>query len=212
MERLLCSAVTDTTEVLRLLSQTLHHLQVQNELLHYENNGLREALTVKRRCKKCSKQLNLQQHKEYHAGAVFWSPCKIREAQARETVLQQQEHEDKLAKANRNELQAAVKLLKEQEKEDRCVARERAKELRDQMKAKQATACAAKIAAQNTIKSSTAAQTGQRKASRAPSQAHKHQKCGGVATAGVQSPEAVPATAPKLNSRGRAIKPPRRYS
>jgi flagellar biosynthesis GTPase FlhF len=96
----------------------------------------------------------LQQCKEYHAGAVFWSPRKIREVQAHETVLQQQEHEDKVAKANRNELQAAAKLLKEQEKEECCVARERAKEVRDQMKAKQATARAAKIAAQNTIKSS----------------------------------------------------------
>jgi hypothetical protein len=154
----------------------------------------------------------LQQCKEYHAGAVFWSPRKIREAQAHETVLQQREHEDKLAKANRNELQAVAKLFKEQEKEECCVARERAKEVRDQMKAEQATAHAAKIAAQNTIKSSTAAQTGKRKASRAPSQAHKHQKCGGIATAGVQSPEAVPATAPKLNSCGHAIKPLHRYN
>jgi hypothetical protein len=72
MERLLRSAVTDTaTKASQLLSQTLHHLQVQNELLHYENDGLREALTIKRRCKKRSKQLNLQQRKEYHAGAVF---------------------------------------------------------------------------------------------------------------------------------------------
>jgi hypothetical protein len=94
----------------------------------------------------------LQQRKEYHAGAVFWSPCKIREARACEAVLQQQEHEDKLAKANRKELQAAAKLLKEQEKEDCRVARERAKEVRDQMKAEQAAARAAKIAAQNTKK------------------------------------------------------------
>jgi hypothetical protein len=67
----------------------------------------------------------LQQCKEYHAGAVFWSPRKIREVQAHETVLQQQqEHEDKVAKANRNELQAAAKLLKEQEREQRkCVIR-----------------------------------------------------------------------------------------
>jgi len=72
MERLLRSAVTDTaTKASRSLSQTLHHLQVQNKLLHYENDGLREALTIKRRRKKRSKQLNLQQRKEYHAGAIF---------------------------------------------------------------------------------------------------------------------------------------------
>ena len=155
MERLVRSAVKDTAaEESKSLSQTLHRLQVQNELLHHENDGLREALTVKKRHKKHSKPLDLQQRQEYHGGAVFWSPRKIREARAREIVKQQEEHKEQLAKANRKELQAAAKLLREQEAEERRVARERAKVVRDQMKVEQVAARAARIEAQNAKRAS----------------------------------------------------------
>ncbi|KAF2001587.1 hypothetical protein P154DRAFT_432760, partial [Amniculicola lignicola CBS 123094] len=50
---------------------SLHHLQVQNELLYHENSGLREALTTKSRHKNKGKALDLQQREEYHSGAVF---------------------------------------------------------------------------------------------------------------------------------------------
>jgi hypothetical protein len=71
MEQLVRVAVKDqaTTEA-KKLSRLLHSLQVQNELLHHENNGLREALAVKKKHKKHSKPLDLQQRKEYHGGAV----------------------------------------------------------------------------------------------------------------------------------------------
>jgi hypothetical protein len=213
MERLVRSAVRDTTaEDSKLLSQTLHSLAAQNELLHHENKGLREALTVKRRHKKRGKPLDLQQREEYHGGAVFWSPRKLREARAREAVVQHQEHEEQLAKANRKELQAAAKLLREQEAEERRVARERAKVVRDRMKAEQAAARAARIEAQNTKRASKTAQTGKRKASRAPSAKREPKRRAGGAVAVRASPEAASAAAPKLNSRGRAIRLPRKYN
>ncbi|KAK1912705.1 hypothetical protein P3342_004641 [Pyrenophora teres f. teres] len=70
------------------LRQSLHSLQVQNELLHHENNGLQSALCVKQNHKKKSYPLDLQQPEEHYGGAVFWSPSKIYDARAREATKQ----------------------------------------------------------------------------------------------------------------------------
>jgi hypothetical protein len=52
MERLVRSAIRSTAaEQSKLLSQTLHQLQVQNELLRHEKEGLREAATLKQKQK-----------------------------------------------------------------------------------------------------------------------------------------------------------------
>jgi hypothetical protein len=128
----------------------LHQLQVQNELLHHENSGLRDALTAKKQRKNASKPLDLQREEEYYSSANFWLPSKFERAGEREAEKQHQEEQKRLAKSNRKELQAATKLLKEQEKEEHCVARERAKEARDRMKVEQIAARDARKAAQNT--------------------------------------------------------------
>ena len=91
----------------------------------------------------------MQQREEYYAGAVFWSPRKLREARARDAVKEREAHEEKLAKASRKELQAAAKLLREQEAEERRVAREDAKRVREREKAGKLAARAARIEAQN---------------------------------------------------------------
>jgi hypothetical protein len=151
MECLVRSAVkNNAAQESKTLSQTLHLVQVQNKLLHYENSGLREALNTRKKHKKRGKPLGLQHCKEYHSGAVFWSPRRIREARAREAVKQQEEHEEQLAKANRKELQAAAKLLQEKEAEERRIAREAAKVVRARRKADKEAVRAAQIAAQNT--------------------------------------------------------------
>jgi hypothetical protein len=49
----------------------LHHLANQNELLTDENEGLRDALTTKKKHNKKGKVLDLQQRQEYHSGAVW---------------------------------------------------------------------------------------------------------------------------------------------
>jgi hypothetical protein len=72
MERVVRAAVKDTgADEAKQLSQTVHHLHVQNGLLHHENDGLKEALTAYKKHKKKDKVLNLQQRKEYHGGAVM---------------------------------------------------------------------------------------------------------------------------------------------
>jgi peroxiredoxin len=62
--------VGSTTEA-KQLSQTVHHLHVQNELLHHKNNALKEALTAYKRHKGKGKTLDLQQRKEFCSNAVM---------------------------------------------------------------------------------------------------------------------------------------------
>jgi hypothetical protein len=101
MERLVRAAVRDTTaEESQKLSQTLHQLQVSNELLRHENSGLKEALTAKKSRKAPGKALEL----EYHSGATFWSPSKFDRAREREAEKQHQEEQEMLQKANKREL------------------------------------------------------------------------------------------------------------
>jgi hypothetical protein len=78
------------------------------------NDGLRDALNTKTKHEKLSKTLNLQQRKEYHGGATFWSPRKIREGRAREVVKQREEEAEKLCKANDKQLREAALLYKKQ--------------------------------------------------------------------------------------------------
>ena len=66
------AAVADRAKVeAKQLAVSLHSLQTQNELLHHENDGLRAALSTKKKQQQKSTQLDLQQPEEYHGGAVF---------------------------------------------------------------------------------------------------------------------------------------------
>jgi hypothetical protein len=67
----------------RQLEASFHSLQTHNELFHLENGELRHAIASKQKHKKKGYKLDLQQREEYHGGAVFWSPRKLREARAR---------------------------------------------------------------------------------------------------------------------------------
>jgi hypothetical protein len=78
------------------LSAALHSFQAKNEVLRYENEGLKEFLTTKDKYRKKSKRLDLQQRKEFHSKAVFWSPSTIRESFAREAVKQREANELRL--------------------------------------------------------------------------------------------------------------------
>jgi hypothetical protein len=116
MKRLVRAAVSDcTADESKKLSETLHSLAVQNKLLQEKNSGLREALEDKKKRKDHGKHLNLQRENLYHGSATFWSPRKIRQARAHELEKQQQEEAEIAARASRKELQAAAKLLKEQQ-------------------------------------------------------------------------------------------------
>jgi hypothetical protein len=136
MNRLVRVAVKNTaTEEAKKLRGSLHSLQVQNELLHHENQGLREALTVEKKHTKRGKPLDLQQCKEYHGGAVFWSPRKVKEARVRQTVKKREEKELQLQKAESAERKKAARLYKLEIAEEKRAVREAAKEVREKEKA-----------------------------------------------------------------------------
>jgi hypothetical protein len=104
---LLDNAVTDGgRKSQEAVSSALHSLQVKNELLHHKNKGLRNTFTTKKKQK--SNTMNLHQRKEYQSSAVFWSPRKVREAQVRKGVKQQEAEEEKLQKSHCKELKAAA--------------------------------------------------------------------------------------------------------
>lgn len=55
----------------------MHSLQVNIEVLHVENQGLKDAVSTKQKHKKKNKPLDLQQRKEFRSKAVFWGPARI---------------------------------------------------------------------------------------------------------------------------------------
>ncbi|EOA91203.1 uncharacterized protein SETTUDRAFT_75465, partial [Exserohilum turcica Et28A] len=94
------------------LRRSLHHLSAQNSILKGENQGLREALKVKKRHQKKSYTLQLNRPEEYHGGAVFWSPKKVRQAKEDEMERQQEQQQLQLQKAERSELRRQAQLYK----------------------------------------------------------------------------------------------------
>jgi flagellar biosynthesis GTPase FlhF len=161
----------DTRKILR----SLHHISIQNELLHNEIVGLKNSLQRKKKHSKKSHTLPLQQRQEYHGGAVLWSPSKRREAEHRYDVVQRLDMEGKLRKADERKLAAAKKLSKEKEKEQRRVARKAAKEVREKEKADAAIQKAVQMAEKqrqkeerNASKALQLSQKSKRRASQAP--------------------------------------------
>ncbi|KAF1352759.1 hypothetical protein EJ07DRAFT_63403, partial [Lizonia empirigonia] len=149
-DRLLHAAVNRSSSELKKVSTLLHHLANQNELLTDENEGLREALTTKKKHNKKGKVLDLQQRQEYHGGAVFWSPRKMAEAEARDRTNKRLAEEEKLQKVEMTKLKAANALYNKKLKEERRVATAAKREEREKEKAEKAAKAAARKAAQNT--------------------------------------------------------------
>jgi hypothetical protein len=194
------------------VAAALHSLQVQNELLHHENEGLRAALITKERQDKKSKVLDLQQRQEYYGGAVLWSPRKIREARVRETVKQREEEAEKLQKEQDRDLKAAATLYKknmaEEAKELRKIARARAAEERKARAAQRVAARALKKQQRDAATSQKSRDTpnkGRRAASRSAVQKRAPRRGVVGAARGDVVPSPLPEPPPKTTSRGRRI-------
>lgn len=65
---------------LKQLSNTFHLLSVRNLLLTNEVLGLRKALKNEKKKRKRGKPLLLEQPADYHGGAIFYSPSKVKQA------------------------------------------------------------------------------------------------------------------------------------
>jgi len=212
LDRLVRSAVEDqSSKDAQKLSRSLHHISVQNELLRHEINGLKEALLVKKRHKKKGKPLDLQQRQEYHGGAVFWSPRKVREARVRQSVKEQEEKERRLQKAETAKLRKAAKLYKEKIVEEKRVAREAAKVAREKERAEKAAERAREKEARDAAKALQSAQKGKRMASQPSIQSNKRQKRVVDAVLTTDASGAASAAPTKTTRRGRNVKLPCKY-
>jgi hypothetical protein len=73
LRKIFDAAVPDKSSIeAKQLSTSMHSMQVNNEILHVENQDLKDAVTTKQKHSKKSKRLDLQQRKELCSKAVFW--------------------------------------------------------------------------------------------------------------------------------------------
>jgi hypothetical protein len=208
-KRLLHAAINRLLSKAKEVSTFLHHLTAQNELLNDKNDRLCKVLSTKKKHNKKSKVLDLQQRNEYHGEAVFWSPRKLREARSHDATNKQLQDAENIRKGEMKKLKAATTLYNKKIAEEKRVAQEEAKVVRDWEKAEKAAAIAAKKAAQNTKKSILTAQTDKCKSSLVFSSKDKYQKHSSSAAAAAA---VVPVALHKVACSGCAVKLPTQYT
>ncbi|KZM26581.1 nucleic acid binding [Ascochyta rabiei] len=134
------SAVKDKdSDESKKLSQTLHRITVENDLLHHENQGLRDALQAKeKRKKKRKKKGKPLLPGDYHGGAVFWSPYRVKRAREELRLKERNKRQQELQKAEMAEPRHANKLYKEKIAQEKREARAAAKVVREKERAEAA--------------------------------------------------------------------------
>jgi hypothetical protein len=219
LRRILDVAVSDKAKVeARQLKASLHSLQVQNELLHHENQGLQQALNAREKRTNNSKTMDLQQREEYYGRGVFWSPRKVRDGRAHEAVKRQEAEREQLQKTHDRELKGAARLYKKKQAEAAKVARQEAAEERRKAKAARAeelaTARALKKQQRDAATSRKSHDTGskaKRKASHSAAQnPTKRRRVVGAASRAEAEPP--PASPRRKFTRTRSVRPPSKYS
>ena len=150
-ERLLRQVVGDRSDPrAQKLSRAFHSISVQKSLLTHEAQGLMQALVNERQRRKRGKALPLEAGEDYHGGAVFWSPRKVKEARDRQ--LQQGLEEEQLQ--HQRAEAARLRELKKQEKlqaaQQKRAARATAQIIRQGEKAREAADRASRQAARKT--------------------------------------------------------------
>jgi hypothetical protein len=219
IQKTLDAAVTDrANSESKRLAAAFHSLQVQNELLHHENEGLRAVISTKQKHATKSKTLDLQQRKEYHGGAVLWSPRKLRAARVRGCVKQWDADEQKLQKTRNRDLKAAATLYKrkiaEEAKVLRKIARDRAAEERKARAAERVAAHALKKQQRNAATSQKSCDT-PKKGKRITSQSAVQKRAPKRGVVGAASHDVVPSPLPepplKTTLRGRCINVPKKF-
>ncbi|KAG9185961.1 hypothetical protein G6011_02517 [Alternaria panax] len=200
------------------LSQSIHSLQVNNELLHAQNEELRREINPARTRSSQRTTLVTRDGDDWHSGAVFISPRKLRTLRARKAVEQDEAEQSRLQKTHDRELKAAATAYKKQQAEEAKVARQLTKEERDRERKARAAELAAQRALKKQQRDAATAQkshdtpTGSKrkashKAARIPAKRRR------VVAAASRDNAGPPAASPppKRSLRGRNIKTPARY-
>ncbi|TKA28584.1 hypothetical protein B0A49_13919, partial [Cryomyces minteri] len=113
---------------------------------------LKEALMDERKRRKRGKALSLEEAEEYHGGAVFWSPKKVKEARDRQRLRDLEEEQLQHQKVEATRLREEQKQAKAEAVQARRLARAEARLLKEKQKADQAADRALWQAARRTAK------------------------------------------------------------
>ena len=197
------------------LSQAFHSISVQKTLLEQETKGLREALLNEKLRRKRGKALPLEQPEEYHGGAIFWSPRKIKEARDRQRQQELKEKQQQLQKLEATRLREQEKQAKTKAVEARRQAKAEARLLREKQKtekaADQASRQAARKAAKRLKQALKTSQKRDKSTLKAPAKATSRKKLA-QKPASSREPQGALAGAPSIQSRrGRIINLPAKY-
>ena len=219
LRNLFDTAVRDKAEVeAKKLDTALHHLQVENELLHHENQGLRDAMIAKGKHKLKSKALDLQQPKDEHGRAKFWSPRSVQKARDRDAVKQREDEVIQLQKKETKELKAAATLYKKKIAEEAKALRQRRRDEHKKEREAQAQRLAAARAQKRREKEAATAQkshdraiTSKRKASRSQKSNNTKRRRVMGARSGDAAASPPPQPPPKTTTRGRHVKVPKKF-
>jgi len=143
LSKLYDTAVADMTTVeAKQLKTSFHSLQTQNDLLHFENDGLRAALVTTKKRAKPSSTLQYREPEGSSGRAAFWSPRKLKEAKELRAAKLDQDAQEKLQKAEARE-QKAIETTYKKAMADEAKARRK----REHEEAKMAREARAKEAA-----------------------------------------------------------------
>ncbi|KAI1670085.1 Pogo transposable element [Pyrenophora tritici-repentis] len=212
LESIIRRTVKDqSNKEVKKLRRSLHHISAQASLLKGEVRGLRAAMGIKKRREKKSYTLQLNKPQEYHGGAVFWSPRRVRQARDDEAARQQQQQLKKIQKAERAQLKEQSRLYKLQVAEEKRVERERLEEVREKERAAEKAEKERQKAARDAQKAIQLSQSGKRKASQAHKPPKKRQKGGGNGARRVQAEVAAPIVPTQTTRQGRTTKVPSKY-
>jgi hypothetical protein len=132
------------------LNQTIHRLSVRATLAEHKNKGLWEATVSERMRRKRGKPLLLKEPEEYHSGAVFWSPRKVKEARDRQQLKEREEEQLQYQKAEANRRRKEVRQAKAKAVQARRQAKVEARISTEKEKADRAAKQASRAAARRT--------------------------------------------------------------
>jgi hypothetical protein len=200
------------------LSQGLHSLQVNNELLRLQNAELRAELNLMRSQPSKSTTLTTQEGDNWHGGAVFYSPRKLASLRARKAAELDEAAELQLQKSRDRERKAAEAAEKKRSQEAAKVARQQAKIAKDaeQLRQREEKATARELKKQQqqaatAQKSHDTANKRKREASHKPAKKPtKRRRVVAPSSRVVASPPRAPSP-PRFGLRERQLKTPARY-
>jgi hypothetical protein len=216
IERLLRQVVVDQgNKQVKRLSQILHSNSVQNALLKDEVKGLREALINERMRRKRGKPLLLEEPEEYHGGAVFWSPRKVKDACERQQLKEREEQQLQHQKAETNRHREEARQAKAEAVQARRQAKVEARISREKETADRAAAQAFRAAAgrtQQRLKQALkTSQKGKVRSLKAPAKATSKKRAAAQPQGGREASGTAAAPAPSQSRCGRAINTPMQY-